>query len=320
MKKLILGAMAAVMTAGGAWVGCAEPVRARPEVESRQEAWTFRGVAGKELISAHYCVRTTCTNPRLLHDIPEFLETCWSAYSDLVPPKRDPASAAMTYLFQTRQQWEIFTREFSPAKAPTYLLIRSGGYEERGVTVSHYGRMVTTLSVLSHEGLHQFLSLTRGSPLPAWANEGLACYFEAFDLDDQGRPKFTPRNNLIRRNSLRDAYFRKDLFALPELLSTNAGRVVSLPTMKVRTYYGQTWSIVLMLLEADPKSKEGAGFRRLLADLGTEDMRRVAAEAAGKDVRGEEFGERVFRAYVTDDLDGFQTRYEAYVKRLLGLS
>lgn len=319
MKKLILGATAALLVVGGAFAGCAEVVQPRAEVDAREESWTFRGVAGKELITPHYCVRTTCSNPRLLHDIPGFLETCWTAYSELVPPRREPASAAMTYLFQTRQQWEIFTKEFSPAKAPTYLLIRSGGYEERGVTVSHYGRMATTLSVLSHEGLHQFLSLTRGSPLPAWANEGLACYFEAFDLDDQGRPKFTPRNNLIRRNSLRDAYFRKDLFPLPELLSTNAGRVVALPTMKVRTYYGQTWSIVLMLLEADPKSKEGAGFRRLLADLGTDEMRRVASEV-GKDARGEEFGERVFRAYVTDDLDGFRVRYEAFVKQMLGVS
>ncbi len=319
MKKLIVGATAAVLAVVGTLIGCAEVSRPLPPVESRAEPWTFRGVEGKELITPHYCVRTTCTNPRLLHDIPDFLEVCWSAYSDLVPPRRQPTSAAMTYLFQTRQQWEIFTKEFSPAKAPTYLLIRSGGFEERGVTVSHYGRMVTTLSVLSHEGLHQFLSLTRGAPLPAWVNEGLACYFEAFDLDDQGRPKFTPRNNLIRRNSLRDAYYRRDLFELPELLSTNAGRVVSLPTMKVRTYYGQTWSVVLMLLEADPKSKEGAGFRRLLNDLGTEEMRRVVEESS-KAPGGEEFGERVFRTYVTDDLVGFKARYEAYVKQLLGLS
>jgi len=311
--------LAVGLGAAAVLIGCAETIRARPEVEVREEAWTFRGVAGKELITPHYRVRTTCTNPRLLHDIPEFLEGCWSAYSELVPPRREPASAATTYLFQTRQQWEIFTREFSPAKAPTYLLIRSGGFEERGVTVSHYGRMVTTLSVLSHEGLHQFLSLTRGAPLPAWVNEGLACYFEAFDLDDQGRPRFTPRNNLIRRNSLRDAYFRRDMFALPELLSTNAGRVVALPTMKVRTYYGQTWSIVLMLLEADPKSKEGAGFRRLLGDLGTPEMRRVVSDES-KSGGPEEFGERVFRAYVTDDLEGFKARYDAYVKQILGLS
>jgi hypothetical protein len=297
---------------------CQKPHEPAAPVEVETSAWNFRGVMGKELVTDHYRVRTTCTYPPLLTRLPVFLESCWTEYEKLVPPANDPSEPALTYLFQTRQQWEIFTKSFSPARAPTYLLIRSGGYEERGVTVSHYGRMATTLSVMAHEGLHQYLSLTRGGALPAWVNEGLACYFEAFDLDEDGRPTFTPRNNYIRRNSLRDAFLKQQMFDLPELLSTNAGRVVAMPTMKVRTYYAQTWSVVLMLLEEDPKtSPEGAGFRRLLSDLGRDEMKQAVQASAGDGGRPMEPGERVFRAYVTEDLESFKQQYDGYVRKLL---
>jgi len=300
--------------------GCEKPHDKGPPVEVEREAWNFRGVMGKELVTKHYRVRTTCTNPALLERLPVFLETCWTEYEKFVPSEKALSEPAVAYLFQTRQQWEIFTKSFSPMRASTYLMIRSGGYEERGVTVSHYGRMATTLSVMSHEGLHQYLSLTRGGLLPAWVNEGLACYFEAFELDNDGKPTFTPRNNFIRRNSLRDAFLKQQMFELSELLATNAGRVVAMPSMRVRTYYAQCWSLVLMLMEEDPKtSAEGAGFRRLLKDLGSPEMKQTLTASLSETPGSMEAGERIFRAYVSEDVDGFKLKYEAYVRKLLEL-
>ncbi len=312
----VLRALCGLFLVACSAAGCGDARSSAPPVAVERSPWNFRGVRGTELQTAHYLVRTTCTHEPLLERLPEFLEGCWAAYGKFVPPLREPQQPAMTYLFQTRQQWELFTQDFSPARASTYLLIRSGGYEERGVTVSHYARLATTLSLLAHEGLHQFLSVTRGGILPAWVNEGLACCFEAVDIDDRGRPRFRPRDNYIRRNSLRDAYLRNEMFDLSELLATNAGRVVAMPTPRVRSYYAQTWSLVLMLLEADgTTAREAEGFRELLRDLGTDRMRtRTAIVSVNAD-----FGEQVFRAYVTDDFAGFKDRYGKFVRKLLEL-
>ncbi len=313
---------AALLGCGAVGMGCAQPVQpAPPPVEFTRADWTFAGARGAEIVTPHYKVRTTCLDDRLLAALPEFLESCWSGYESIVPAARPSGDPALCYLFQTRAQWEQFTRTFSPARARTYLLIRSGGYEERGVTVSHYDRMVTTFAVLAHEGLHQYLSVTRGGRLPAWVNEGLACYFEAYDLARSGRATFRPRDNLIRRNNLREASYNRQFFELKELLSTDAGRVVALPSARVRTYYAQAWSVVLFLLERDPQTDPGAaGFRRLLDDLGSEHMVREARLAATRlGAPDMELGEAVFRAYVSDDLKHFQSRYEAFVAELLRL-
>lgn len=299
---------------------CNRPVeRPHTPVDVKKNEWRYQGRKGTELLTEHYRLRTTCSYPRLLAMLPEFLESCWKSYANLVPPREGDPQAALAYLFQTRREWEVFTKAFSPQRAPTYLLIRSGGYEERGVTVSHYDRMATTLSVISHEGLHQYLELTRRGPIPPWVNEGLACYFEAFDLDPSGRAVFKPRDNLIRRNNLRDAFLNEQLFELRELLSTNAGRVVALPTERVRTYYAQTWSVVLFLLLGDPQREPLAqGFRDLLRDLGEERMTYNArALVVSPDRADVERGEAVFRAYVTDDLAAFEQRYRAFLRELL---
>jgi hypothetical protein len=293
-----------------------EPI---PPVEFTRSEWTFEGRTGTEIITPHYRIRTTCKNPQLLGLLPEFVESCWAAYAELMPPEVEPTEPAMTYLFETRPEWEKFTKQFSPTRARTYLLIRSGGYEEQGTTVSHYDRMATTMPVMAHEGLHQFVSHTRRERIPAWVNEGLACYFEAFVLDGAGRAVFRPRNNLIRRNNLREAFLAEQLFDLKELLTTNAGEVVGLPSARVRTYYAQAWSVVLFLLDVDPKNEPmAAGFRRLLQDLGTERMRLAARAAAMSSSGGSvSFGEAIFRAYVTTDYEMFQQNYERYVRQLL---
>ncbi|MCK6455345.1 MAG: DUF1570 domain-containing protein [Phycisphaerae bacterium] len=304
--------------------GCAAPHESpRPRVEAERREWKYLGASGVEFVTPHYRLRTTCVHESLLRSLPEFVEACWDEYATLVPPHRELSSPAETYLFQTRGQWEHFTQKFSPLRAATYLKIRSGGYEERGVTVSHYDRMATTFSVLAHEGLHQFLSRTRGGRIPPWVNEGLACQFEAFDLDADGRPSFTPRRNLIRRNTLRDAYLTKQMFELQDLFATDAGRVVALPSPRVRAYYGQVWSLVLFLREdcREPALQPfAAGFTRLLEELGTPRMMAAAAEAASLAGRPNmDYGEAVFRAYVTTDVAAFQQHYLAFVRAMLSV-
>lgn len=305
--------------------GCARPFLARPPVVVQREAWTFRGVPGSVLTTSHYKLHTTCRDPMLLDALPRILEGAYVEYAKLVPPPAAasaPSRPMVSYVFATRDQWEAFTRRFAGDRSGTYLKIRSGGYEENGVTAAHYSRRNVTLSTLTHEGLHQYLSVTGRRDVPPWVNEGLACYFEAFELDDEGWPVFRPRENLLRRPNLREALRRNRLFRVEELVSMDAGRAVRAGEEHARVYYAQIWALTLYLSEPSLTNEDAHGFRKLLAELGTERMRLAAGGvrgAASPESRGSmSQGEAIFRYYITNDMAGFTQRYHAFMKKLAG--
>ena len=311
--------VAAVATLGLALAGC-QSGALTPQVQ--RGLWTFRSSQGTTLTTPKYQIFTTCRDSALLDALPRILEGAAKAYAQLVPANPPLDRRMQTYLFANRAQWEAFTRDFAGARAPTYLMIRSGGYEEDGVAVAYYTRRADTLSVVTHEGFHQYLSATQRRHVPAWLNEGLACYFESFEMDGDGWPVFKPRDNRLRLPHLRDAVQAGRLYPLPELLSIDAGHAVSSGEERTRTYYAQLWALTLFLLEPDRVNPDAAGFRRMLAELGTEQMRlrgqgvQLAAAAADRVPPPEE---AVFRYYITHDLDGFSRRFEAYARKLAGL-
>jgi hypothetical protein len=290
-------------------------------VEFTREDWSYGRALGSKLTSQHYVLYTTCTSKPFVDAMPGFLETCWKAYAQLVPSEELPQRRLPTYLFKTRWQWEQFTERFAPARAEIYKCIRSGGYSERGITVSHYGGRQATLSVLAHEGLHQYLEATRGRHVPAWLNEGLACYFEAFDLDPRtNRPVFKPQTNHLRTRSLRETLVSGGLIPLEEILATHAGAEVQKQARHVRSYYAQEWSLVLFLMRPGRDNPYRQGFLDLLRELGGDLMDRRARGFLAADADGKmSYGEAVFRAYVSDDLETFSEQYEAYLFKLLHL-
>jgi len=300
--------------------GCAE-VNSRAPVAFQEEAWTYRNASGAKLITPHYDIYTTLASKPLVETLPSFQEGCWEAYCELLPATLPPDQRLETYVFQHRRHWERFTEEFAGPRAATYKLIRSGGYSERGITVSHYGSRRSTLSILAHEGLHQYLDVTHGKPIPAWINEGLACYFESFDLGPDGRPTFEPKKNTVRTPALREAFSRERLQPLEALLATDAGHEIGKQSRDVLAYYAQAWSIIVFLLDEDAGHMYTPKFRVLLADLGSDAMERKARAYMAADTDGRmSYGEAVFRAYVTEDLDAFKTLYQAYIPRLLKLA
>ncbi|HKQ47831.1 MAG TPA: DUF1570 domain-containing protein [Phycisphaerae bacterium] len=319
-NRLVRMSLAGMVGCVGASIaGCHSPSPYTP-VPYTAEDWTYRGAKGSECTSAHYIVRTTCKSKPFVDALPGFLESCYLAYSELLPAPSGSERPLETYLFQTRWQWERFTEEFAGPRAETYKQIRSGGYSERGVTVSHYGSRRSTLSILAHEGLHQYLDATHGPSIPAWINEGLACYFESFDLDEEGRPVFNPRQNTLRTPALRKQFSNKSMKPLKELLGTNAGREIHNPTQQVLGCYSQWWSLIVFLQRPPRENPYHAGFQELLRELGSESMDRKAQAFMAADTDGTmTFGEAVFRAYVTDDLEKFEAEYEAFLPELLSL-
>ena len=123
---LVVGALAGA--------GCPSAEK-HTQVSFAREGWNYRGAKGTQCASAHYILRTTCTSKPFVDALPGFLESCYVAYSELLPPQGAADKPLDTYLFQTRWQWERFTEQFAGPRAATYKQIRSGGYSERGVTV-----------------------------------------------------------------------------------------------------------------------------------------------------------------------------------------
>lgn len=304
------------------FVGCsgmAGPKVYDEAVDSTSLEWTYGRSKGTKQVSEHYAIHTTCTRRPFVSALPGFMEACYHGYTKLLPTAAEPTEPMDTYLFQSRGDWERFTEEFAPTRADTYKKIRRGGYSERGVTVSHYSTQRATLSIMAHEGLHQFLEVTGRGRIPAWINEGLACYFESFDVIGD-RPVFLPEKNTLRSPSMRDALVRDDLIPLEEILGTNAGEAVHQKSSHVRSYYAQEWSLVLFLLSDDAPAEYRDGFRALLVDLGTPEMERKAqTKMASNGGAAMSPGEAVFRAYITDDLQQFDAKYRLYLVEVLGL-
>jgi hypothetical protein len=309
----------AVVVAASTATGCSEWQAPEP-VDFKTEEWTYHGVAGSKLTSEHYVIYTTCKNKGFVNALPTFLESCWDGYAALLSVEKPLTEPLPTYFFGTRWQWDRFTEEFTGPRAATYKKIRSGGFSERGVTISHYASQRASLSILAHEGLHQFLEVTRGRNIPAWLNEGLACYFESFDVDSAGGARFTPERNTLRTPALREALAAKSLIPLREILATNAGVVVHQTSTQVQTYYAMEWALVLFLNRNSQRNLYRDAFRQLLDELGTDAMDRKARAylAADTDARMSS-GEAVFRAYITEDIDGFEKQFHAYLYDLLGM-
>ncbi|MCL2330206.1 MAG: DUF1570 domain-containing protein [Phycisphaerae bacterium] len=311
-------------------VGCAGA--GLHEVPFEQRAWTSPvKTQGVQLLTEHYDIRTTLQDDGLRDCLPTFMENCFLEYSKLVPlPTTTPAASATSptdtqqstkprmviYLYGKRIEWAAFTKGFAPAQAETYLHIHAGGYMDSATSVTFYDGRDHTLSLLAHEGLHQYLACYFSHSVPAWLNEGLATQFEDFDLDG-ARPIFQTKQNLTRRNHLQQAVaLENGMIPLRDLLSMHAGQAVVKTGQAARGYYAQVWAMVSFLREEPSYRKQ---FARLLADAGTERLRVNirAYRATMPAAREMSDGEVVFRHYITEDLDGFAREYRAYAQTLV---
>jgi hypothetical protein len=307
----LAGGLGVIVTAG-----CSRPPLEPVQVE-RQE-WTESGRDGVQLLSEHFDLRLTTRDEVLRDYLPTFLETAFAEYAQLMPPARNRDERLVVYLFETRPEWERFTRTFAPAQAHTYLHIHSGGYTDYATATAvafDLGRD-RSLSLLAHEGMHQYLARYFPVPVPSWLNEGLACQFEAFDIH-RGRPVFTPRKNLFRLQALRDALGAGGGLIPPgDLLRMDAGEAVRQTIASPRVFYAQLWSMIYYLRQ--PGTPYSAGFRNLLADAGTPRLG-IAVKgyrAATSDSDGLSDAEVVFRHYVTADLEAFMADYRAFAEQL----
>jgi hypothetical protein len=289
-----------------------------PHFSVSEENWDFAPKSGRILTTDHFRIYTSIEDLELRKLLPLFAETAYAQYSELIPTgKHDPGKKLTTYLLDSRESWERFSRRNFPQKFSTYARISYGGYTEQDTAVVYYDRQrVYTLSVLAHEGLHQYLYNLVGPTIPAWLNEGLACYCEAFDVPGSGSPVFTPTHNTFRLNYLREALAGKTMIPLKDILATDAGKVID--QYQAKPYYAQVWSLVVYLRHGE-NGRYAKGLEHLLADLvsGQINVRASAARLGTAHPADVSAGEAVFRAYITDDLEGFDRGWQTYVKKLV---
>ena len=285
-----------------------------------------RSTPGIIIHTAHYDIYTTLQDALILRQVPVFLESAFCAYSDTVGHKIKTDKKLVVYFFETRSQWEQFTHHWTGLYAEMYLKIKAGAYYANGACVVYHLARQTDFSILAHEGWHQFSDEIFQYRLPAWVDEGLATNFEAYS--NNGKVKFTPQRNAGRLYSLRQTISSDQMIPLANLLTLDAGRVVSHADMNsqqpVRAYYAQLYAFIRFMREY----KYGKYASRLNALLEHARMGRWPLSQADHDEavrRGSStsrswnarVGKFIFQRYIAPYPEEIEAEYHAFCQKIL---
>ncbi len=224
-------------------------MRAEPAVKEAQ-VWKNSYGPGLTIQTSNYTVHTTLLEPLMLRQLPAFLESAYKAYQSQLPRPLDKTRPLEVYLFDTRDQWEQFTRDTAGADAAVYLKIQRGAYTLNGIVVAYNIGRKQTFSVIGHEGWHQFNQRLFVYRLPSWLDEGVATLFETCRYW-QGQFLFEPGRTLMRLGSLKETIQRRQLIPLRQLIVLNPGQVLSDHGSDdaVVAFYAQNYALVRFLRE-----------------------------------------------------------------------
>ncbi|MEJ2705751.1 MAG: hypothetical protein P8Z79_25215, partial [Sedimentisphaerales bacterium] len=174
-------------------------------------------------------------------------------------------SKSIVYLFADRRQWEAFTREFAGEQAEIFCQIKAGAYYYDEACVVYDIGCQRTLSVLGHEGWHQFSDRHFAFRLPSWLDEGVAMLFETHAAEN-GTLRFEPAANAYRLDALSRTLSKCKMMPLEKLIATQPGDVLATDQAEaVTAFYSQSYALIRFLREADD-GRYAASYKRLLAD------------------------------------------------------
>lgn len=227
----------------------ADYLRGEPAVKDVR-LWNNHYGPGLMIDTRNYTVYTTLLEPLMLRQIPAFLESAYNAYQSQLPRRLNKTQPLVVYLFETRQQWEQFTRETAGADSSVYLKIQRGAYTLNGIVVAYNIGRKQTFSVIGHEGWHQFNQRLFTYRLPSWLDEGIATLFETCRYS-QGQFLFEPQRNLMRLGALKQTLSRGQMIPLRQLIVLNPGQVLSNDAndQAVIAFYAQNYALVRFLRE-----------------------------------------------------------------------
>lgn len=302
----------------------AEYIRNEPAVRNVQR-WDDSHVDGLIIQTEHYTLYTTLLEPLMLRQIPSFLESAYKAYQSQLPQPISSGKPLEVYLFDTRSQWEDFTRGMAGDDAKVYLQIQRGAYTLNGIVVAYNIGRKQTFSVIGHEGWHQFNQRLFTYRLPSWLDEGVATLFETCRYT-QGRFVFEPSRNLMRLGSLKETLLRKQLIPLHQLIMLNPGQVINGhgDDDTVINFYAQNYAMVRFLREYNYGIRLRKYHEMLLGGAnGTWPLQNDFAAIAADRTRPLTVGwnmqvsPALFAYYIDPDINALEAQYQDFCRKLV---
>jgi len=221
------------------------------------EKWVYSHGEGLCIKTPRYNVYTTMTDVLLLRQLPIFLENLHQQYCNVSGIKT--SQKYDLYLFQTREQWELFGEVFTGSNWQTYKQIEKGAYYANGACVAYNIGRMDTFAVIAHEGWHQFSHRHFKYQLPAWLDEGLAMQFEGFKRVGN-KYVFSPSINTIRLNGLKNSFEQGHKPRLANILAENPAAIFDREQENkaefINAYYSRVYALIRFLDE------HGAGVYR----------------------------------------------------------
>jgi len=287
------------------------------------DVWENKYGPGLKLTTAHYEIFTTLLDPVTLRCCPGFMESVYRAYNSQLPEPIETQTKFTIFLFGERGQWEDFTRDFAGEQARMYCRIKAGAYYHNGACVAYDIGPQRTLSVLGHEGWHQFNDRHFKFRLPSWLDEGVAMLFET-NGSEQGTFHLEPAKNAYRLRTLKRTLANNETIPLRDLIASNPSEVLATDrTEAVMAFYSQSYALVRFLREADFGRRLGA-YYRLLADglhghwpLDTESRKIAADRNIPRNILWNHIVSLVlFEDYVDDDYEQIEKEYLAFCRQI----
>lgn len=289
------------------------------------EPWQSSTREGERIVTRHFRIHTTMRSEEFKRLMAVFSERALAHWTTSLATLPAPGRPLDTYVFGSRDEWAAYTRSKLGTEAGAYLALGRGGYTSNAEAILYDIGPGDTLTILAHEGWHQFTQSLFKQELPPWLEEGIAAYMEGHRISpESGEPVFTPWRNFERFGELRDAVRRGRTVPIDQILDSTAQEYLADGRDRLLTYYAQVWALVHYLREGDDGAY-GSGLARLLGDciagrvsdtLRSAPMPQDEARALDRALRrGTRLvpGRYWIRAYFTPDLERFAAGYRSFV-------
>lgn len=293
-------------------------------VTNESNSWNTTHTQGQEIVTDHYQIFTTVKRRPLINYLPGYMEAAYKNYLDMTGLEdRTNEPLRVMYVMADREQWAALTEARLKRYSKVFLGITAGGYCYAGVCALWDIGTRSTLSVASHEGLHQFFDFRLTDSLPMWLEEGLCTQAEGHSIEGQ-TVVFTPKYNPSRLNSLRNAIVNQHWIPTRELLPLDGGDVVGQSNDKAVGYYGQVWALSLFL-QSRPDYHNG--MKRLISDAQNGKLHQAMKMSRRKFQQLRKAGRAynrvasapLFEHYISSDLETFDSEFKAFARELVGL-
>jgi hypothetical protein len=249
---LLLAGCSASRPTLGRWEGPAHPAGVTTS------AWSWVERPGRTIHTDNYDIHTTIDDPETVNYLAQIMQGAYAMYRQAAPEVVPSSKPMECFIFQMRSEWEQYTMRFAGPDANVYIQIRNGGYTQKDRYVSFYNGRLSTYSVASHEGWHQFAGRNFTGRLPPFLEEGMACRFETINWEND-LPRWNLSVNSERLLQLRQAIEHGNVVPLEKLCTMHAGDVVGESSDKIDAFYAQSWAFARFLWEG-----ENARFRPAL--------------------------------------------------------